>query len=193
MLHDLELTVRRSETIGVVGPNGSGKTTLLRLMASLLRPVAGRAEVLGADLSTPEVYRIRHRIGMIGHLPALVPELTLEENLEHIVRLVGLDPTRVGPALAAVGLERASSRRADASSHGMQRRAEIAILLLRRPEVLLLDEALSGLDSDASGLVTVLIARTTAGGGAVVTVSHDRAHMEACDRVLTLAGGRLHS
>lgn len=191
VLREIDLSVPSSRVLGVVGPNGSGKTTLLRLVATLLRPDQGSASVLGSDPGSPEVYRVRSRIGLIGHTPALVPELTLAENLDHVARLAGIDRTRVGPALSAVGLEAAADRRAEASSQGMLRRVEIALLLMRKPHLVLLDEALTGLDRDASGLAAALIERTTSAGGSVVMVSHDRAHMDLCHQVVALANGRL--
>lgn len=191
VLRDIDLTLPPAQVLGVVGPNGSGKTTLLRLVATLLRPDRGTATVLGIDPSTPDVYLMRSRIGLIGHTPALVPELTLSENLDHVARLAGIDRARVGSALSAVGLDAAAGRRAEASSHGMVRRVEIAQLLMRKPRLLLLDEALSGLDRDASGLIAALIERTTTAGGSVILVSHDRTQMDACHRVVALANGRL--
>jgi heme exporter protein A len=191
VLRDIDLTLMPTRILGVVGPNGSGKTTLLRLAATLLRPDRGRATVLGVDTASPDIYRVRPTIGMIGHVPSLVPELTLSENLDHVARLAGIGRDRVGPALSAVGLASASDRRADASSHGMQRRVEIAHLLMRRPRLLLLDEAISGLDTDAAGLVTALVDRTTAAGGGVIMVSHDRAQLTSCHEMLALSSGRM--
>ena len=191
VLRDIDLALLSTQVLGVVGPNGSGKTTLLRLAATLLAPDQGTAAILGVDPSSPDVYRVRPQIGLIGHAPTLVPELTLSENLDHVARLSGIDRSRVGPALSAVGLEGAAGRRAAASSHGMQRRVEIAHLLMRRPRLLLLDEALTGLDSDAAGLVTAVVDRTSKSGGAVIMVAHDRSHLASCDLVISLSNGRL--
>lgn len=191
VLRDIDLSLLPAQVLGVVGPNGSGKTTLLRLAATLLPPDRGTAAVLGVDPGSPDIYAVRSQIGLIGHAPSLVPELTLSENLDHAARLTGIDRGRAGPALSAVGLEGAAGRRAEASSHGMQRRVEIALLLLRRPRLLLLDEALTGLDSDASALVAALVERTTHSGGGVVMVSHDPSHLTSCDQVVSLSNGRL--
>ena len=128
---------------------------------------------------------------MIGHEPALIPELTLTENLVHMARLSGSDTDRTGHALEVVGLAAAADRPVRVASRGMQRRVEIANLLTRRPELLLLDEAASGLDADATGLVEALTTRVTSAGGAVVTVSHDPDHLTGATRVVTISGGRL--
>lgn len=191
VVRDISLTLNPSDVLGVVGNNGSGKTTLLRMIATLTRPNGDAGTVLGATLGTSQVYPIRQRIGLIGHTPALIPELTIEENLTHVARLGGLDPTRIGPVLRAVGLAGAAQRRVSASSHGMQRRTEIALLLLRRPDLILLDEPMSGLDIEATALIDALIARVTATGGAVVMVSHEPSHLSACHQILHLPDGRL--
>jgi heme exporter protein A len=190
-LRGIDLTVATGAVIGLTGPNGSGKTTLVRLVATLARPDTGRGEVLGAALGTDSVYPVRHRIGLIGHAPALIPELTLEENLSHIARLGGIDTAKVGRSLSVVGLEGAADRRASAGSHGMLRRAEIAIMLMRSPELVLLDEAATGLDSESADLVASLVARTTSEGGGVLMASHDPARLASCHQVLSLERGRI--
>jgi heme exporter protein A len=193
LLDDVVLDIAPGEVVGVSGPNGSGKTTLLRLIATLIRPDRGTGHVLGARLATPGAFGVRHRIGLVGHEPALVPELTIFENLDHIARLGGLDRDRVMPVLEIVGLAGAARRRIRAASRGMQRRVEIAHMLLRNPDLLLLDEAASGLDADAAGLIEAITTRVTANGGAVVTVSHDPSHLQGCTRVLSISAGRLVS
>lgn len=141
-----------------------------------------------------DVRTIRPLIGMIGHRPSLIPELTLRENLMHLARLGGEDLERVDAVLDVVGLADASDRRVTAASFGMQRRTEVAHLLLRSPELVLLDEAISGLDGAAQDLVAAVISRTTGNGGGVITVSHDQARLSiSSDRVLVLAAGRLEA
>jgi ABC-type multidrug transport system ATPase subunit len=192
VLRNLDLTLRVGETVGVAGPNGSGKTTLVRMMATLVRIDAGRGAVLGADLASNAVYGVRRSIGMIGHQPALIGELSLTENLVHMARLASLDESRVGHILELVGLGGAADRRAAASSFGMKRRVEVAHLLLSRPKLLLLDEATSGLDRAAQELITALVDRTPTDGGATVVVSHDEAQLSGlCGRVLRLDSGSL--
>ncbi|MGH8914517.1 MAG: ATP-binding cassette domain-containing protein [Acidimicrobiia bacterium] len=192
ILRGLSLRVSPGEVLGIAGPNGSGKTTLLRLLATLIAPDAGSGFVLGARLGSPEVYGIRRDLGLMSHVPTVIGELTIEENLEHAARLAGEDLKRVGPALRVVGLDEAAGRRADASSFGMLRRTETARLLITSPRLLYLDEAFSGLDVDARELLDALIKRTVEGGGAVVMVSHDATHLgDRAQRVLGLSAGRL--
>ena len=190
ILRGLTLSVGTAEVLGIAGPNGSGKTTLLRLLATLSAPDQGTGRVLGAALGTPEVHGIRREIGLIGHIPTVVAELTLRENLEHATRLFGGDTSRIERALQVVGLAEAADRKVEQSSYGMLRRTEAARLLITKPRVLLLDEAFSGLDVHAQDLIDALISRTTDSGGAVVMVSHDAAHLaERSGRVLALAAG----
>jgi heme ABC exporter ATP-binding subunit CcmA len=191
VLRDIDLTVDPGGALGVRGPNGSGKTTLLRLMATLHHPDQGVANVLGADVGSPGVGSIRSQIALVGHTPSLIPELTLSENLRHIARLGGLDVSQITRVLTTVGLDEAADRRVDASSSGMQRRLEIAALLLRGARLLLLDEATAGLDPDAVGLVDAVVARARETGGGAVVVSHDPALLSSCSRVIELANGRV--
>ncbi len=178
ILRDITLNVEPGEAVGVFGTNGAGKTTLLRLLATLLKPATGTGTILGADLSSDERYEVRPRIGYVGHVPGLYPEMTLDENLSFIASAMAIDHDAVLSSLAAVGLAGASDRRAEVCSHGMQRRAEFARILMTEPEFLLLDEPHSALDGNAVDLVDDLVRRTVNAGGAAVLVSHERTRVE---------------
>src|SRR5215216_6407021 len=104
-LRDVSFTLPAGATVAVFGANGAGKTTLLRVLAGLLRPHAGRARVLGAELPR-ERWRIPGRVGFLGHEPLLYRELTGRENLRYHARLHGVDDRRIEGLLAAVGMER---------------------------------------------------------------------------------------
>lgn len=193
-MRDLDLVVEPGETVGISGPNGSGKTTLIRAAATLVSIDRGSLEVLGHDAGARDLVATRRAIGVIGHQPALIPELTLFENLHHVARLAGVDVARVRRALDVVGLSEASDRRAEACSFGMKRRVEIAHLLLTRPQLLLLDEAASGLDESARELIEALVGSVRQRGGGCIVVSHDRGQLtELCSRVASLADGRLET
>lgn len=194
VLADLDLSLAPGESLGVEGPNGSGKTTLARTAATLVKADVGSATILGIDPVSEDPGSIRRSIGLIGHQPALIPELTLIENLTHVARLSGIDVARVGHALDVVGLAEAANRHARACSFGMQRRVEIAHLLLTRPRLLLLDEAAAGLDGSARALIGALVKSVQDRGGGALVVSHDRDHLTLlCDRVLRLHSGRLET
>jgi ABC-type multidrug transport system ATPase subunit len=179
VLRQVTLRLEPGESVGVFGANGSGKTTLLRVLATLLRPVAGVGTVLGARLGTAEVESVRPRIGLVGHEPALAPHLTLAENLHLVADLAGIARERADAALVDVGLAGAVDRRVMHCSNGMRRRAEFARIVMLPPDLLLLDEAHVGLDPEAALLVAHVIAEVTGRGGAAVLVSHERERVAA--------------
>lgn len=190
VLSDVDLILNAGAVLGVVGPNGSGKTTLVRTLATLVPIDAGAGSVLGNSIGDAD--SVRREIGMIGHHPSLIPELTITENLDHIARLRGIDRSRVPGALDVVGLGDAAHLRVEACSFGMKRRVEIAHLLLSKPRLLLLDEAASGLDEAARELIGALIESVRGRSGATLVVSHDRSQIESlCTEVLALESGRL--
>ena len=173
VLRDLNLRIDPGEVVGIVGPNGSGKSTLLRVLATLLKPSIGQATVLGAEVGSDGILAARRRIALLGHHPGLWGELTLIENLTFVASLAGASTDGADRALEHVGLGGAKNRRADHSSHGMQRRVEFARVLLIKPDLLLLDEAHAGLDKAAQALVRAAVQEVQERGGAVVLVSHE--------------------
>ncbi len=192
ILRDLDMTLGPGEVVGLFGANGAGKTTLLRLLATLVRPASGTAMVLGVDIATAGRLDVRRRIGLIGHSPALYPELTLRENLAFAADVMGVAPHAVDDAFGVVGFGGVADRRAAACSYGMQRRAEFARELMLAPDLLLLDEPHSALDAAAVDLVGHLADATAARGGAAVLVSHDRERVEKLvGRSVELVGGSL--
>ena len=192
VLRAIDLVVEAGEAVGIAGPNGSGKTTLVRAAATLLPIDRGRVRVLGIDPGSSGAITVRRSIGLIGHQPALLPDLTLLENLDHIARLAGVDRARVRRALEVVGLGDAADRHARACSFGMQRRLEIAHLLLTKPTLLLLDEAAAGLDEAARELIGALVGSVCGRGGGCLVVSHDRGQLDQLTgRVLNLSAGTL--
>lgn len=192
ILRSANLRLAGGEAVGLFGPNGAGKTTLLRLIATLLKPTGGAAHVLGVDITTPQRIEVRHRIGYVGHEPALYPEMTLLENTEFAASLQGQSTEDARAALASVGLDGAADRRAEQCSHGMRRRAEFARVLLHPPDLLLLDEPHSALDADAAALVDEMARHVTTRGGGVVVASHDRDRViEMTNRTVELGSGNL--
>ena len=196
VLRGLHLRLEAGEVVGLVGPNGSGKTTLLRVLAGLLPPVHGDGTVLGADLrATGAAGRdaraaARASVALVGHQPALYPQLELGENLRLVARLTGRLEAQADRSLEAVGLAAAARRRADRCSHGMLRRADLARAMITEPLLLLLDEAHAGLDRGSVRLVEFLTAQVRARSGSSVLVSHDADRLlPLVDRVVELVDG----
>jgi heme exporter protein A len=185
-LRDVRAEVEAGETLAVIGPNGAGKTTLLRVLATLLRPSAGDVRVLGCSLPR-EAWRLRGRIGYLGHEPLLYRDLTVAENLEFHARLHGLrDPgARIAELIGRVGLERRAGELMRNLSAGLAQRAAACRAVLHEPEVLLLDEPASHLDPEAAALLETLVG--SARGRTRVLVSHDvEPALAEADRVLAL-------
>jgi heme exporter protein A len=187
-LAGVTVSVPRGATLAVLGANGAGKTTLLRVLAGLLRPHAGTARVLGAELPR-ERWKVPAQVGYLGHDPLLYRELTGRENLEYHARLHGVDGTRVADLLAAVGMERRADEPLRELSRGMAQRLATARAVLHDPSLLLLDEPRAHLDPAAAELLESLIGR--ASGRTRVLVSHDvEAALAEADLALGLKAGR---
>jgi ABC-type multidrug transport system ATPase subunit len=193
-LDGVGLELARGETLLVLGPNGAGKTTLLRILATLLRPSGGEVRALGCSLPG-EAWKLRGKIGFLGHEPLLYRDLSGRENLRFHARLHGLRgeaaEERIAELLAAVAMERRGDERVDELSAGMRQRLAICRCVLHQPELLLLDEPDSNLDAAGRELARALIG--PAAGRTRVIVSHDPERFEAeAGRVLRLeAGGKV--
>jgi heme exporter protein A len=187
-LSGVTLTLEPGRTLAVFGANGAGKTTLLRILATLLRPHAGRARVLGRDLPR-EGWAVRGKIGLLAHDPLLYRELSARENLRFHARLHGVEEARVEALLEQVGLRPRADDPVRTLSRGMTQRVAICRAALHEPELLLLDEPLANLDPGAADAVESLIGRTA--GPARVVISHDVEHgLAEADLVLGLKAGR---
>ncbi len=193
-LDGVGVELARGETLLVLGPNGAGKTTLLRILATLLRPSGGEVWALGCSLPD-EAWKLRGRIGFLGHEPLLYRDLSGRENLRFHARLHGLRgeaaEARIETLLAAVKMERRGEQRVAELSAGMRQRLAIARCVLHEPELLLLDEPDSNLDADGRELARALVGPGE--GRTRVIVSHDPERFEAeADQVLRLeAGGKV--
>jgi ABC-type multidrug transport system ATPase subunit len=187
VLRDVTLTLQPGATLAVLGANGSGKSTLLRMLATLLRPTAGSARVLGHELPKG-AWRVRGHVGFLAHEPLLYRDLTLAEALTFHARLHGLGSKaadRAADLLVAVKLERTSSELVRNLSAGMLQRAAACRAVLHEPELLLLDEPTAHLDPTAAELVASLLGR--APGRTRVVVSHDvEGALADADRALAL-------
>ncbi len=189
VLRGLSLTVEPGTSLAILGRNGAGKSTLLRILATLLRPHAGRVAVFGEEIPR-QGWKVRGRIGLLGHEPLLYRDLTGRENLGYHARLHGVDSGRVEEVLEAVGMRQRGDDPVRSLSRGMVQRLSVARAVLHRPELLLLDEPRSNLDPAGSELVEPLIGR--AAGLTRVLTSHDpQAALAEADLVLALNAGRV--
>jgi heme exporter protein A len=190
VLRDLTISVPAGSTLAVLGPNGAGKTTLLRVLATLLRPTAGQATVLGCALPR-DAWRARGRIGFLGHEPLLYRDLTGAENLRFHARLYGLPgdgAERIAELLERVRMTRRSDELVRNLSAGMVQRLAVCRALLHEPELLLLDEPRSHLDPEAAALVEPLLGPES--GRTRMLVTHDvDAGLAEADLVLALRAG----
>jgi ABC-type multidrug transport system ATPase subunit len=188
-LDRVDLSLAIGESLAVLGPNGAGKTTLLRVLATLLRPTGGEARVLGARLPD-EAWRVRGRIGFLSHEPLLYRDLSGSENLRFHARLHGIErgaiEERISVLLAAVDMERRADDRVAELSAGMRQRLAICRCVLHEPDLLLLDEPDSHLDTPGRKLARELIGPGEGRTRVVVTHDPERFLPEA-DQVLRLA------
>jgi heme ABC exporter ATP-binding subunit CcmA len=187
-LSGVTVSVPAGATLAVFGPNGAGKTTLLRVLAALLRPHAGAVNVLGNSLPD-EAWKVRGKVGYVGHDSLLYRDLTVRENLLFHARLHGAARERVDEAIALVGLESRAGDPVRELSRGMIQRTAVARATLHDPAILLLDEPRANLDPAAAQALEPLIGK--ASGKTRVLVSHDvEATLAEADLSLGLRGGR---
>jgi daunorubicin resistance ABC transporter ATP-binding subunit len=182
-LNGLNLCVPQGGILGLLGPNGAGKTTAVRVLATLLRPDAGAARVLGADV-VAQAADVRRSIGLTGQYAALDSSLTGRANLVMIGRLSRLSRadawTRAGELLDRFGLADAAGRAVKTYSGGMRRRLDLAASLIGRPEVLFLDEPTTGLDPRSRAVMWDII-RDLASGGTTLLLTTQ--YLEEADRL----------
>ena len=185
-----DLDIERGEVVLVRGPNGAGKSTLLHLCAGLLRLSGGNGDVLGCDLVSDRA-AVRRRVGLLGHDTALYGELSAAENLQVWARASRVGEADVPGALERLGLpQRLRDVPTARLSAGQRRRVALAAIVVRRPELWLLDEPHAGLDSGGREIVDSLVTAAAAAGAAVVLASHETGPAgDLATRTVTMAGG----
>ena len=191
---DLTLTVERSTVYGLLGPNGAGKTTTLRLLAGLIRGDVGSISVDGFEVSPGR--GLPPGVGALVDRPSCYPYLTAAENLRVFALAAGMAPRSIDNAVASclgrVDLADAAIRRVGGFSTGMRQRLGIALAILGRPSVLLLDEPVNGLDPQGIADVRGLIRELRQEGTTILLSSHLLAEIElVCSHVGILDHGRL--
>jgi heme exporter protein A len=187
----VRLVVERGEVVLLRGANGAGKSTLLRVVATALSPTYGGGAVLGFDL-VGERDEIRRRTDLLTHRTRLYEQLTAAENLRFACALHGVDPGLVPSALDRVGLAEVAAERVGGFSQGMRQRVAIARTMLRRAELLLLDEPYAGLDSHAREVVDQAVLTARDAGRTVVLATHEPTRAGLATRTMLIEAGRLH-
>ena len=192
-LKGLDLKMERGEILGYLGPNGSGKTTTLKILMGLVFPDAGTATILGFRVGDS---RWKRRVGYLPEQPYFYDYLTAREYLDYAGRLFGMAALarreRAAHLLELVGLRRSEGIPLRRFSKGMIQRVGIAQALINDPELVILDEPMSGLDPIGRRLVRDIILELKAQGKAVLFSTHILSDAEAlCDRVAFLRGGEL--
>ncbi|MYR42637.1 ATP-binding cassette domain-containing protein [Streptomyces sp. SID5910] len=180
-LRGLDLAVAEGTVCGLLGPNGAGKTTAVRLLTTLLRPDAGSARVAGHDL-VRQAADVRRRIGVTGQYASVDGDLTGRQNLRLFARLhrVRDAAARADELLDRFGLAEAADRPASTLSGGMRRRLDLAASLVRRPEVLFLDEPTTGLDPASRNQIWEAVRALKDDGTTVVLTTQ---YLEEADRL----------
>jgi ABC-2 type transport system ATP-binding protein len=191
---DFDLAVHPGEIVGFLGPNGAGKSTTVKILTGLIRPDGGRAVVAGFDV-VDQPLEVKKRLGYVPETPAVYDSLSAAEYLELISCLYHLEPkaaaVRRGELLELFGLSAAAGQRLSELSKGMRQKVVIASALIHRPEVLILDEPLDGLDANTAMVVKELLKKLAEQGRTILFSSHILEVVERmCSRIVIINGGR---
>ncbi len=190
----LSFEARAGEIFGLLGENGAGKTTSLRMLATLLKPTQGEAQVGGADV-VREPERVRRQLGIVFD-GGVYERLSARENIRYFGRLYGLRgpelERRIDELLTALDMNEYADRRAGTFSKGMRQKVVIARALVHDPPILLMDEPTSGLDVTATRGVHEFVLQAKERGKCIVFSSHNMTEVEKlCDRVAVMHRGRI--
>jgi heme ABC exporter ATP-binding subunit CcmA len=192
LLSGVDVELHPSSLTVLVGANGAGKTSLLRLLAGLIVLSSGEGSVLGMDLATVDRRQLRRRVGWLGHEGSFYDDLTVTENLVFAAKALGRPVDELPSVLERVDLLGRRDTAAKQLSAGQRRRLGLAWLLLRRPELWLLDEPYASLDDEGRTFFDTLLGEVTARGATVVVSAHDPLRSaQLRPRTLLMAGGRI--
>jgi len=192
---DLNLRLSAGEVFGMLGPNGSGKTTTILMLLGLTEPTSGTARVLGEDPARNPL-AVKRRVGYLPDSVGFYDELTARENLGYTASLNGMSAkeadARIDEVLTRMGLRDVADRFAGAYSRGMRQRLGLADVLLKRPQVAILDEPTIGLDPEAAHEFLDMIRGLKADGLTVLLSSHLLHQVQViCDRVGLFSKGKM--
>ncbi|MFW6088119.1 MAG: ABC transporter ATP-binding protein [Gemmatimonadota bacterium] len=191
-LDGVSLEVRSGELFGLIGPDGAGKTTLFRILATLLLPDEGSAEVLGLDVAG-DMWELRRRIGYMPGRFSLYPDLSVEENLSFFASVFGTTIAAQHDRIAPIygHIEPFADRRADALSGGMKQKLALSCALVHEPDILLLDEPTTGVDAVSRREFWDMLQALRADGLTIVVSTPYMDEADRCDRVALIDAGRV--
>ncbi len=200
ILKGIDLTVPQGQALALLGPSGSGKSSLMAVLAGLERATSGTLTVAGenfAEMDEDALARARRgKIGIVLQAFHLLPTMTALENVATPLELAGIDDAanRATSELAAVGLGHRLTHYPAQLSGGEQQRVAIARAVAARPLLVFADEPTGNLDGvTGAGIIDLLFARRAEAGATLIIVTHDAQLAQHCDRVITLADGRIAS
>ena len=195
-VRDLSLEIEQGEVFGLLGPNGAGKTTTTLMLLGLTEPTAGSASIAGHNC-TREPIAIKRMVGYLPDSVGFYPELTGRENLRFTGRLNGLDPDlcekRMEELLERVGMTEAADRKTAGYSRGMKQRLGIADVLMKDPQVIIMDEPTLGIDPEGMRELIALIRELSVRDGRTILISSHQLYQvqQICDRVGIFVQGSL--
>ena len=195
-VNNISFEVDKGEIVGFLGPNGAGKTTTMRILTGFLPPTEGKASVAGFDV-LEEPLELKKRIGYLPEVPPLYPEMEVDEYLEFVARIKGIESAQVAASVDAA-LERTSighvrSKVIGKLSKGYRQRVGLAQALIHNPEVLILDEPTAGLDPAQIRGVRELI-RSLAGEHTIILSTHILTEVaDTCNRVIIISEGEIEA
>jgi len=188
VLNHVTLAIERGKVTGLIGPSGSGKTTLLRTIIGVQKPSAGEAIVLGLKAGSKV---LRSRIGYVTQSPAIYPDLTVTQNLQYFGSLVRATRRDVEGVIGTVQLTKQASQLAGSLSGGQKARVSLAVALLGRPELLVLDEPTVGLDPLLRTELWDMFANLAHEGVTIIVSSHVMDEADRCDNLVLLRDGEV--
>ena len=198
ILRGIDLIVPQGQTLALLGPSGSGKSSLMAVLSGLERASSGGLQVAGQDFAALDEDALalarRGRIGVVLQAFHLLPTMTALENVMTPLELAGIDGAedRARAELEAVGLGHRLGHYPSQLSGGEQQRVAIARALAPRPQLIFADEPTGNLDAaTGGGVIELLFARRAESGASLVIITHDEALAHRCERVVTLADGRI--
>jgi ABC-2 type transport system ATP-binding protein len=193
----IDLNVARGELLGLLGPNGAGKTTTLRMIAGILRPTAGRVKIAGIDIWEDPV-AAKMKLGYIPDRPFIYEKLTGVEFLRFVAGLFGQEGPKIEhrarELLALFDLEQWRDELVESYSHGMRQKLIISSAFVHRPDLIVVDEPMVGLDPKAARILKDLFREYVQRGHTIVMSTHTLEVAQAmCDRICIVQGGKIRA